>query len=129
MSVIDDILKANDGNKVVSAAVLAHGLMVGDAFEMKLGYSRESALLAAVEQLGPFTPGNMKVIFDLLDQRLLTDPVQYGPGVPRNKVTSLVDAPVSDLYDEIMRSDPADRTIAQEAFIEYVGERLVAEVS
>lgn len=82
MSVIDDILEANHGSRPVAAAVLAHGLMVGDRETLKLGYSRESAINAATEQYGPFTPGNLVVINDLIDRRLETDPVSYGPGTP-----------------------------------------------
>ena len=79
MSIIEDILKANHGSKVISAAVLAHGLMVGDKATLKLGYSRAAAINAATEHYGPFTAGNMVVINDLIDRRLLTDPVSYGP--------------------------------------------------
>ena len=45
------------------------------------------------------------------------------------RVTSLVDAELTNLYDEIMAADPLQRTAAEEAFIEYVAERLVAEVA
>jgi hypothetical protein len=79
MSVVDDILQANNGNKVVSAAVLAHGLMVGDRATLKLGYHRASALAAAERHYGPFTEGNLVVINDLLDRRLAEYPVEYGP--------------------------------------------------
>lgn len=41
---------------------------------------------------------------------------------------ALVDGEIVALYDEIMLKDPAERSIAEEAFIEYVAERLVAEV-
>ena len=54
--------------------------------------------------------------------------VYVGLSKPAIRVTSLVDSEVSDLYDEIMAADPATRTAAQERFIEYVAERLVAEV-
>lgn len=79
MSVVEDILKANHGNKVVSAAVLAHGLMVGDRATLKLGYGRTSALHVATRHYGPFTEGNLTVINDLLDRRLAEYPVSYGP--------------------------------------------------
>lgn len=79
MSVSDEILAANHGSKVVSAAVLAHGLMVGDRATLKLGYSRSSALVSATASYGPFTEGNLQVINDLLDRRLAAMPVSYGP--------------------------------------------------
>ena len=55
--------------------------------------------------------------------------IDFGPDESGIHVTSLVDSELVDLYDEIMKSDPAERTIAEEAFIEYVAERLVAEVA
>jgi len=44
-------------------------------------------------------------------------------------VTTLVDAEVVSLYDEILAKDPAVRTASEEAFIEHVGERLFLEVA
>lgn len=80
MSVIDEILIANKGRRLQSIAVLAHGLMVGDKETMKLGYSRETALSAAIEAMSLITRDERETLDGLLDARLQVEPVSYGPG-------------------------------------------------
>jgi len=80
MSIIDDILIANKGRRLMSIAVLAHGLMVGNKAELKLGYSRAAALSFAIESMSSLTEEQRQDLDRLLDVRLRIEPVEYGPG-------------------------------------------------
>ncbi len=79
MGITEDILNANGGDRVKAAAVLAHGLMIGDRASFKQGYSRINALLAA-QEMYDIGAVQMPTVDDLLEQRLVVRPVEFGPG-------------------------------------------------
>jgi hypothetical protein len=79
MSLIDEILFVNDGNRTTAVAVLAHGLMKGDKATGKMGYSRKAAVKAAINWLSSFTDEDLQIIDLKLNASLVVDPVSYGP--------------------------------------------------
>jgi hypothetical protein len=81
VSITDDILLANNGRRLESIAVLAHGLMMGDKATLKLGYSRGAALSFAIEAMSNLTDDQRHTLDRMLDIRLTLEPVEYGPGV------------------------------------------------
>jgi hypothetical protein len=85
MSIIDDILIANHGRRLQSVAVLAHALMKGERARLKMGYSRGSALISAIEAMINFTTDERETIDILLDARIAVDPIEYGPREKQEK--------------------------------------------